>query len=730
MAVDPVTFEIIRHRLDSINEEAAITLRQVSGSPVAVEANDLNTAITMADGTVVACGHYVLCQLASMNLVATDIMREYADSPGFGPGDQFLTNDPYVGTLHQPDVVVVAPVFVDGALVAWCGSSVHQFDVGGPSAGGMTFDAGSIFDEPTPLPPIRIVAGDRVQRDVERDFLRRSRTPRLNELDLRGQIAANRATRAAIQALCARYGADVLVEVMAGLVAATERQLRARLRELPDGRWRHVSYLERGAPQPDDSDIYAVRLTTTKRGDSLELDFSDSSPQAPGAINAAYPALVNFTVAALLIYLCGDLPWVPGAIQRVCRIRSQEGTIAHARWPAGVAMSTSSSCQAIRVCVNVCLGRMLEGSPALSAHAMASCCSSGGGGGVFAGTTAGGEAFAAMTLDELTGGGGATGSHDGIGSSGTTTSPGAACADVEVNESYLPLLYLRRAEVADSGGPGRLRGGLGGLNIIRPHAARGPVTVLSFAQGLQHPAASGLAGGEPGRQSVYLITGVPAALGLADGTPGPVDWSLPSRDSAMGAGQAHVAVSQGGGGYGDPLTRDPRSVAADVTAGAVTVRRAGQDYGVALTEGADGRWTADLGGTQALRERLRTERLGGRAPAGPSAGPDPRSRPFSLAFRIDGEGAVSCAQCGEILAEDRRDPQQARDAREAREARDAYARLVVRDAPVSSVAPWSAAYPGSTRFVIRRLYCPACAAQVDVQVARLGDPVLRTAEPL
>src|SRR6266851_5356012 len=521
MAVDPFTFEIIRHRLDSINDEAAITLRQVSGSPVAVEANDLNTAITMADGTVVACGHYVLCQLASMNLVAADIMREYPDSPGFGPGDQFLTNDPYVGTLHQPDVVVVAPVFVDGRLVAWCGSSVHQFDVGGPAAGGMTFDAGSIFDEPTPLPPIRIVAGDRVQRDVERDFLRRSRTPRLNELDLRGQIAANRATSAAIQALCARYGADALVEVMAGLVTATEQQLRARLRELPDGRWRHVSYLERGAPQPDASDIYAVRLTMTKRGESLELDFSDSSPQAPGAINAAYPALVNFTVAALLIYLCGDLPWVPGAIQRVCRIRGQEGTIAHARWPAGVAMSTSSSCQAIRVCVNVCLGRMLEGSPVLSAHAMASCCSSGGGGGVFAGITAAGEAFAAMTLDELTGGGGATGSHDGIGSSGTTTSPGAACADVEVNESYLPLLYLRRAEVADSGGPGRLRGGLGGLNIIRPHAAGGPVTVLSFAQGLQHPAASGLAGGEPGRQSIYLVTDVPAALGMADGSPGP-----------------------------------------------------------------------------------------------------------------------------------------------------------------------------------------------------------------
>lgn len=718
MAVDPFTFEIIRHRLDSINDEAAITLRQVSGSPVAVEANDLNSAITMADGTVVACGHYVLCQLASMNLVAADIIREYADSPGFGPGDQFLTNDPYVGTLHQPDVVVVAPVFADGTLVAWCGSSVHQFDVGGPSAGGMTFDAGSIFDEPTPLPPIKIVAGDRVQRDVERDFLRRSRTPHLNELDLRGQIAANRATSAAITALCARYGADVVTEVMAGLVTATERQLRARLRELPDGRWRHVSYLERGAPQPDGSDIYAVRLTATKRGGSLELDFSDSSPQAPGAINAAYPALVNFAVAALLIYLCGDLPWVPGALLRVCRIRSKEGTIAHARWPAGVAMSTASSCQAIRVCVNACLGRMLEGSPALSAHAMASCCSSGGGGGVFAGVTAGGEAFAAMTLDELTGGGGATGAHDGISSSGTTTSPGAACADVEVNESYLPLLYLRRAEVTDSGGPGRFRGGLGGLNIIRPHGTAAPVTILSFAQGLQHPAAPGLAGGEPGGQSIYLVTSAPAALALADGSAvpqPPADWALPRRDSAMDGGQAHVAVSQGGGGYGDPLTRDPASVAADVAAGAVTAARARTDYGVALTgDGEDG-WTADPDGTNLLRRRLRSERLGGREPARQRTPKGQKTRPFSLAVRIDGEGTLSCAPCGAVLAGAGQDP---------------YARLVVRDAPVSSAAPWSAAYPGNDRFVIRRLYCPSCAAQVDVQVARRGDPVLRTAEPL
>ncbi|MEN3357337.1 MAG: N-methylhydantoinase, partial [Mycobacteriales bacterium] len=401
---------------------------------------------------------------------------------------------------------MVAPVFHGGELVAWCGSTVHQPDVGGPSHGGLTAGATSIFDEPLPVPPVRIVERDRIRRDIERGYLIRSRTPRLNALDLAGQIAANRASVAAIQALCARYGAGTVVEAMGRLVDAAEAQLRSRLAGLPDGRWRHVAYLEHGAPRDDDGDVYAVRLTAVKRGESLVLDFTDSSPQAPGSINAAYPALVNFTVAAVLIHLCGDLLWVPGAVARVVRIASREGTIAHARWPAGVAMSTATACQAIRVSVGACLARMLDASPELAEHVLASCQAAGAGGGMFSGVDAAGEPFGSMTLDELTGGGGATPWHDGADSSGSTTSPGAACANVEVTESYLPLVYLYRRELADSAGPGRHRGGAGCEIALRPHRTPDPVRVLSFAQGLQHPAAPGLAGGDPGRQSGYAIT--------------------------------------------------------------------------------------------------------------------------------------------------------------------------------------------------------------------------------
>ena len=154
-AVSPVLLEIIRHRLNNINDDAASTLKRVSGSQIAVEASDLNTVIMAADGRVVACGRYVLIQVASMHLVVSFLLEHYADNPGIAPGDQFITNDPYVGTLHQPDVVLAAPIFVDGTLVAWCASVVHQSDVGGPTPGGSPTTPGPSSTRPSPWPRSR-----------------------------------------------------------------------------------------------------------------------------------------------------------------------------------------------------------------------------------------------------------------------------------------------------------------------------------------------------------------------------------------------------------------------------------------------------------------------------------------------------------------------------------------------------------------------------------------------
>jgi N-methylhydantoinase B len=703
VSVDPFVLEIVRHRLDTINEDAAAILMQVSGSQIAVEANDLNTVIMAADGRVVACGRYVLVQVASMHLFVRHLLTEYGDNPGIGPGDQFLTNDPYVGTLHQPDVVVVAPVFDGDRLVAWCGSAIHEADVGGPTPGGMSYDASSIFDEAIPMAPVRIVERGVLRRDIEREYLVRSRTPELNRLDLAGQLAANRATTDDLLRLCERYGTDVVVASLDRLLDAAESEFRDRLRELPDGVFRHTAYVEY-RPKALAADalepVYAIRLRAEKVGDRLVLDFSASDPQAPGAINTSEPALVNFAMAATLLYFCGGLSWVPGGVWPALEIRSRPGTIVHATWPAGVAMSTASTCQAIRICINAVAARLFDASDELATDVMASCQAAGGGGGIVSGIDDEGRPFAAMTLDELTGGGGARSTVDGADSSGYTTSPGASCANVEVNESYLPLLYLRREELADSGGPGRHRGGVGARHVLRPHHAASRVQVLSFGQGLQHPAAIGVAGGEPGGASAFAL------LDEGDDATLARDLPMPVAGMTFGDGQVWLAVAQGGGGHGDPLLRDPQAVGDDVATGLVSIAGAARDYGVVVRDDA----SVDVDATARAREAQRRARLGGRAPR--ALQPTTRGTRVSSALRRDGD-RYWCAACGgELGSTDDH----------------AHAALLVVEHAVERRSVTGLRYRGSERFVLRHHHCPHCATQVDVQIALRDEPALRPVE--
>jgi N-methylhydantoinase B len=711
LEVDPVVLEFVRHRLDTINDDAAAILMQVSGSQIAVEANDLNTVIMAADGRVVACGRYVLVQVASMHLFVRHLLEEYGENPGIGPGDQFLTNDPYVGTLHQPDVVVVAPVFSGDRLIAWCGSAIHEADVGGPTPGGMSYDAASIFDEAIPMAPVRIVERGVLRRDIEREYLVRSRTPELNRLDLAGQLAANRATTDEILRLCDRYGTDVVEASLDRLLAAAETEFRDRLRSLPDGTFRHTAYVEYRPRDlaPDALEpVFAIRLRCEKRGDRLVLDFSESDPQAPGAINTSEPALVNFAMAATLLYFCGGLSWVPGGVWPALEIRSKPGTIVHATWPAGVAMSTAATCQAIRICINAVAARMFDAGDALCDTVMASCQAAGGGGGIVSGVDEEGRAFATMTLDELTGGGGARAFADGADSSGYTTSPGASCANVEVNESYLPLLYLCREELADSGGPGMHRGGVGARHVLRPHHAASRVQVLSFGQGLQHPAAVGVAGGEPGASSGFALLAEGELDGAAPAADGLRDLPMPVAGMTFGDGEEWLAVAQGGGGHGDPLLRDPAAVLADVRAGLVSVRGAARDYGVVVRddERAAVRFAVDHDATVSCRAELRRARLG-TEPARAIAPTDRGSRVSANVRRDDGR--YWCAWCGGDLGG---------------ASGDLYATLHLERRPVDRRAVHGFRYAGSERFELRHHHCPHCATQVDVQISRRDEPEL------
>lgn len=700
--LDEIRFEILRHRLDSINEDAAAILANQSASQLAAEARDLNSVIMTADGSVVCCGRYVLGQVVSMNLVVRDIIDKYSTNPGIAPGDQFITNDPYVGTLHQPDVVVVAPIFVDGQLLGWCGSTTHQPDVGGPNPGGITYDARSIFDEAPAMPPVKIVDGGLLRADIEREYLSRSRTAELNRLDMLGQIAANNSVVSQVTGMCREYGMATVAAVLDRILDRAEAMFRTRLSQLQDTRTRHVSYVEyrpHGHAEGEPEAVYAVRLTMTKRGDTLTLDFSETDPQAPGTINAAYPALANFAIGSVMIYLCGGLLWAPGGIWRAVDIVSVEGTVVHAKWPAGVAMSTASSCQAIRICVNACIARVLETSAEMEYLVMASCQGAGGGGGTIHGLHADGRPFATMTLDEVSGGGGASWFADGSDSSGLTTSPGASSINIEVNEAYLPILYETRAELADSGGPGRRRGGVGSVAAWRQHGTTEPITVMSFGQGLQHPLATGVAGGEFGGQSLLAILPQP-------GADVPRNLPMPTKTFSVAGDQVHIGISQGGGGVGDPLDRTPAEAADDIVAQHITPQGARRDYGVVVDETG----AVDEAGTLSLRDAIRTERIG-TTPA-PITDPPRRGQRLSTALDADA-GRVWCIRCGSDICATSEPLHEA---------------LAMGERPVDEASPMGARYPGSSRFVMRVFWCPACAAQLDLQLSLVDHPVVQSLE--
>ena len=422
--LDPVTFEILRHRVWAINEEACTTLRLVSGSPVANEAFDMDCGLLTADGQVFVVGAYIVIHATSVDLVVQDIMREYKDNPGINEGDMFICNDPYVGAQHQNDTVVCGPIHWKGELIGWSGAVIHQIDVGGGKAGQVQPGAESIFGEQPLLPPVKIVERGVLRKDIERDYLRRSRLPQLTGLDMRAKIAAVNVTRKRIQELIEQRGLDTYKALVKGIIDMAEKRFRARLREFPDGTWRHRSYIDY------DGKIYTCLCSMTKEGDALTFDFRGTDPQAPAVINAPYGSLVGHILVSVFSYLCYDIPWCPAGILKAIKIISEEGTVVHAKWPAGVCKSTTAGGWTVINLTSVTLAKMFASSPKHRDHFMSSWMGCMTVEELF-GIDQRGQYFGGTVLDSMAGGGGARHNRDGLDTGGFLDSVSAIISNVE-----------------------------------------------------------------------------------------------------------------------------------------------------------------------------------------------------------------------------------------------------------------------------------------------------------
>lgn len=604
--MDPMTFSIIRHRLFRIIDEAVITLKHVSGSAITNEGHDLMVSLYRADGTLLMGGVGFLHHLTSAAEACKAIIRRFGED--IHAGDVFLLNDPYTAALHTSDIYLVAPIHHGGRLVAWSACFVHVYDIGAMNPGGFSPDSPDIFTEGFSSPGIRLIDRGEMRRDVLDTFLNMVRSPEMVTLDLRSMIACNNVAGDRMGALMDKYGAETVDAACATLVAQSEDLFRARLRELPDGRWQSRQYID------VQGETSVVALTMTKTGDRLIFDFSGSSPQSRHSINCTKWAALGGLFAPLFPLLCYDITWNEGVIMPVEMI-APEGSIVNCTRPAPVSVATVGAIQSVNNAACTTIGKMLAASETYRDEATAVWHANHFAVFMFGRNQRGGQSIGILT-ETFSGAGGARSFADGVDLGGEVPNPISRMANVETIEATFPVRYLFRRRAQDTGGPGEYRGGTGGEMAIVPHKAPdGGIHYVLSGKGARHPMSEGLAGGWPGAPNAYVWVhadednrgSAPLSLDEIAGEPERVSWGV---YPLMGRDALYIRWN-GGGGYGDPLCRDAQAVVRDVREGLVSAGCAEAIYGVVLAaDGAADGAAADMAATETRRAALRAERIG------------------------------------------------------------------------------------------------------------------------
>jgi N-methylhydantoinase B len=715
--VDPVTFEVIRHRLWAINDEQGTVGARLSGSPIVYEAYDFNSGLLTAEGEGVFTGIYIVAHAAPLHIFVSSI-REHWAPEDIHEGDMFFTNDPWAGALHANDGILAAPLFHDGRVIAWSGIVMHDMDVGGPVPGSFVVGATDRFGEAPLMPPVKMVDRYELRDEITRAYIRNHRTPEMTLLSLRARMAALTTTQRRVRELVAEYGVETVLATQSGIIDYVERVVRARLLDIPDGQWSEQVYIDHDGVNDE---LYPVRMTLIKRGDRLIADFAGTSPQAPGSINCARSGLEGGLFGIFLLFLCFDLPWSVGAARRIVEIRSEPGSLIDAEGDAAVSLASVMGTSAALEVAHGAFAKMLLCStdPALRSETHApwgptlnSI--------VLAGLDGHGEPFAHPMLEVMGGGSGARTFADGIDTGGSVQSLSGSVGNVEVTEERFPLLQLYRRERRDSGGAGRLRGGVGLEQAVIPHKVPGPLVDMALGRGRNQPEGHGLSGGNPGSISPsFILRGSSVHAAFAAGrmptAPEELEFSeleaMPAKAMTMlGLDDVHVVLAGGGGGYGDPVRRDPERVLADVRSGHVSTQAAETVYGVALQGGA-----VDVAATTARRQAIRDRRLSDSSPAGEIH--QGRLEDVEVlhpagdtveVVGLNGGERLRCCECHRDLG-----PAD----------RDLKLGTLRRDVPISEVSELNV-YGWVDRVVLRQFSCPGCGTAIAVDVQLADDPIL------
>jgi len=715
-AVDAVTFEVLRHKFWQAAEEMGVILIQASSSPVVTEVQDFATALFDARGDFVAMGSNVIPHVAPMQFAVRAIMEECAENPGIGEGDAFIVNDPHRGAMHQSDIIIAAPVYYRGELVAWTACHCHHLDVGAMIPGGFTIGARNIYQEGLRLPPIRFIEAGVVRKDIWTMLFNHIRVPRM-ALDLKAQIAANNIGGTRIGEMCERYGAEVVKAAMGELLDYSERRLRTRLRELPDGTFRHVDRQDHdGLTQG----IYRIVMTVTKQGDSLHFDFTGSSEQAVGFINCCIGGAWAGVFGVLLPWIAYDMPWNAGLLRPVT-ITAPDGSICNAKLPAPVSKGGTGTMWSIRNAAQLCLSKLLGASDAYWQEAMA-IWEGAVPIAILSGKNQFGDYFSYLNMDGGAGGCGAVAHRDGTNTAGNQVSPTMSIPNIETHEANHPVLYMFRRQREDSPGAGKFRGGAGLEEMFMVY----DTDQLNFtltSNGITVANAEGLYGGLPGSSNFWGMV-ARAAANPGDGAIRQVNRveEVEGRLEPLPSGIPQLTLERGdmfyfrctgGGGYGDPIERDPARVLADVQAALLSAGEAERVYGVLLDSA---RTRVHEAKTRARRVKLRDARLAGgngRAALPKFKGGKRIGRLGEYLERVEVDGALVtiCRGCGTRLAAAGRDPKLS---------------AILKEGPLLDAGPLFPA-DDNTECALRLYHCPGCGVQFAAEIAEKGSAVIEDA---
>lgn len=562
-AFDPVAVEVFTNRLLAITESMASNMMRASFSPQIKERRDFSVGLFDHRGRLVAQGTHIPVHLGSLLGAVEAVLARF--EPGeIRDGDVYVCNDPYAaGGTHLPDISIITPVFVQGALVAFAANIGHHSDIGGATPGSISARAGTIHEEGLRIPIMRVARSHEVDDDIIALIALNSRLPEERALDLRVQVATNAGGGAAIRSLIARMGGPAaFAEAIDDVLAYTARRIRRRIAALPPGRHGFTTWMD------DDGTGEGGRVpltaTVCAEGDTLVVDFEGSGPQSRGALNVAESALratVYYCVKAMLDH---DLMANSGLAQAIV-IRAPEGSIVNPRAPAACGARTIT-CQRLAGAIFGAFRALVPRD-----RLIASGCDT------MPSISLSGEHPDTGRIylfgETLGGGGGARDDADGMDGIHVHVT-NSRNLPTEVLENEFPLRVEQYGLAENSGGAGRHRGGLG---IVREVRALRDGTVFSARSDSHVQGAQGAEGGGDGGLGRLVRNAGQAGEQL-----------LPSKVTrlVLAAGETVRIETPGGAGFGEPQRRSAEALAADLRDGILSETASLQAYGPAATEAA------------------------------------------------------------------------------------------------------------------------------------------------